>query len=253
MTSRALSVVMPAHNEELLLESSVRAVVRGLAARPHTFEVLIVENGSTDRTGMLAAALASELSGVAVRTLPDADYGEAIRTGVLAASGEEVAVFDVDYVDLSFLDRALERLGQTDGAGVRPAVVIGSKRAPGARDTRPWPRRMITAGFTALLQHGFGLGVSDTHGMKVMRRAALEPIARRCVRGGDLFDTELILRAERAGLRVVELPVEVRELRPSRTPIIRRILRSLVGLVQLRVTLARERSGSNTRAGGTFS
>jgi hypothetical protein len=77
--------------------------------------------------------------------------------------------------------------------------------------------------------------------MKAMDRAAVAPLARRCRNGRDLFDTELILRADRAGLEVTELPVTVVERRPSRTPIAGRALRTIVGLVRLRLLLWRER------------
>jgi hypothetical protein len=169
-----------------------------------------------------------------------ADYGEAIRKGVLAANGEAVVLFDVDYYDLDFLDRALTRFDDASPGGRLPAIVVGSKRAPGTTDWRPWPRRAVTATFATILRAGFGLSVSDTHGMKLMRRADVEPLARRCRTGADLFDTELILRAERAHLVVAELPVTVRELRPSRTPILRRAVRTVFGLVRLRVILSRE-------------
>jgi hypothetical protein len=76
--------------------------------------------------------------------------------------------------------------------------------------------------------------------MKALRRANVDRIARRCRFGTDLFDTELVLRAERAGLAIAELPVSVEERRPSRTPIWRRVPRTLVGLARLRLTLWRE-------------
>ena len=77
--------------------------------------------------------------------------------------------------------------------------------------------------------------------MKAMRRATVvEPIVGRCRNGTDLFDTELVLRADRAGLAVAEVPVTVEERRPSRTPILRRVLRTMVGLVRLRVQLWKE-------------
>ena len=91
-----------------------------------------------------------------------------------------------------------------------------------------------------MLRVGFGLRVSDTHGMKALDADAVAPLARRCRNGRDLFDTELVLRADRAGLRVVELPVTVVERRPSRTPIARRAVRTCVGLVRLRVLLWRD-------------
>jgi hypothetical protein len=87
---------------------------------------------------------------------------------------------------------------------------------------------------------GFGLGVSDTHGMKVLRRKEMVSLVEGARFGTDLFDTELVIRAERAGLRVEELPVLVEERRPSRTSIGRRIPRSLVGLARLRMVLWQE-------------
>jgi glycosyltransferase involved in cell wall biosynthesis len=231
-----VSVVMPAHNEADLLDRTLKELVGALRERDLTFEVLVVENGSSDTTLADARAFAAADPLVRVLTRPRPDYGEAMRAGILAATREVVVVFDVDYYDADFVDRVLPSLTAPDG----PAIVVGSKRAPGTSDTRPWPRRAITAGFASVLRYGFGLRVSDTHGMKAMRRATVEPIVERCRNGTDLFDTELVLRADRAGLVVAEVPVTVEERRPSRTPILRRILRTMVGLVRLRVQLWRE-------------
>ena len=166
--------------------------------------------------------------------LPQADYGRSLRSGFLASLGVNVSNFDVDFGDLGFLDQALQILGD---AGV--SVVVGSKRAPGAVDQRGAGRKLVTTVFTLMLRHGFRLGVTDTHGIKAMRRSSLLPIIESCTFGKDIYDTEVILRAERAGLRVVEVPVSVAEVRPARTPIIRRIPRSLLGLARLRIALWR--------------
>ena len=231
-----VSVVMPAHNESGLIEQTLKEIVAALRERDLAFEVLVVENGSTDSTLSDARAFAADEDTVKVLTRPVADYGEAMRAGILAAAGNVVVVFDVDYYDPAFVDEVLPAL-TTDGG---PAIVVGSKCAPGTRDTRPWPRRAITAGFSSVLRIGFGLSVSDTHGMKAMRRATVEPIVRRCRNGTDLFDTELVLRADRAGLRVTEVPVTVEERRPSRTPIARRVPRTVWGLGRLRLQLWRD-------------
>lgn len=230
-----ISIVMPAHNEESYLEPAVKSVVDGVRDRGHQFEVIIAENGSTDRTGAELAELLSTYGEVLAVRLHEADYGAALRAGFLAATGDVVINFDVDFVDLSFLDEALVLLRDQ-----RVAVVVGSKRAPGAVDGRGLRRRTITNVFSFILRAGFGLGVSDTHGIKAMRRAAIEPFVTRCQFGQDVFDTELILRTERAGLLVVETPVSVEELRPARTPIWARIPRSLLRLAQLRITLWQE-------------
>jgi glycosyltransferase involved in cell wall biosynthesis len=232
-----LSVVMPAHNEAGYLETAVREVHDGLRARGHDFELLVVENGSIDGTPEIARLLAAEYSGVRVSSRPVANYGAALREGVLASRGEFVVTLDVDYYELGFVDQALSLL---DSGHDAPVIVVASKRAPGSRDERPWPRRFVTAVFGWLLRVGFSLSVSDTHGMKAMRRKPVEMLIRRCRFESDLFDTELVIRAERAGFPVAELPARAQERRPSRTPIWRRVPRTLVGMVELRLTLWRE-------------
>ena len=86
-----LSVVMPAHNEAGYLETAVREVDEGLRARGHELEILVVENGSTDDTLAIGRRLAEALPSVLVSTRPVADYGAALRDGILAARGEPEA------------------------------------------------------------------------------------------------------------------------------------------------------------------
>jgi len=231
-----ISVVMPAHDEEGFIDGAVREVAEGMRSRG-PFEIIVVENGSTDATAQVSKALVEEVPELRVLSLGVADYGKALRMGFLAARGDVAAFFDVDYYDLGFLDRAVALIEGPDG----PAVVVGSKRGPGAVDTRPWLRRMVTLVFSSILRYGFGLGVSDTHGMKVLRREPLVALAEACRFGTDLFDTELILRTERAGFKSGEIPVVVQEKRPSRSSIARRIPRTMKNLVRLRIALWQER------------
>ena len=228
---------MPAHNEAANLETAVREVHEGLRARGRDFELLVVENGSTDDTLEIARRLAGRYPNVRVSSRPVANYGAALREGLMSARGEFVVTFDVDYYELRFVDQALALLEAADAA---PVIVVASKRAPGSRDERRWPRRFVTAIFGWMLRVGFSLSVSETHGMKAMRRAPVETLLRHCRFASDLFDTELVIRAERAGLRVAELPARTQERRPSRTSIWRRVPRTVVGLVELRITLWRE-------------
>jgi glycosyltransferase involved in cell wall biosynthesis len=199
--------------------------------------LLVVENGSTDDTREIARQLAGKYPNVRVSSRPVANYGAALREGLMSARGEFVVTFDVDYYELRFVDLALALLESGDEA---PVIVVASKRAPGSRDERPLPRRFVTAVFGSMLRIGFSLSVSETHGMKAMRRAPVETLLRQCRFASDLFDTELVIRAERAGLRVAELPARTQERRPSRTSIWRRVPRTLVGLVELRIMLWRE-------------
>ncbi len=232
-----LSVVIPVYNEADLVSQTVGEVGASLRAGGEDFEILVVENGSTDATLAVAEATTADVPELRVLHLDHPDYGAALRTGLLSASGEIVVNFDVDYYDLDFLQLAVAAIrGPEPGA---PDLIVGSKRAPGSADTRAWYRRLVTWTFTFLLRAMFGMQVSDTHGVKAMRRAAVTPIAQRCKFGKDLFDTELVLRSERANLIVTEIPVAVVELRPSRTSIFRRVPRTVLGLVRLRISLWR--------------
>jgi glycosyltransferase involved in cell wall biosynthesis len=233
--SLSLSVVVPAHNEEAYLEPAVTGIVEGIRARGWPFELLVCENGSRDRTAEVAATLAERFAEVRALSLPVADYGRALRAGFSASSGELVANFDVDLVDLGFLDRAAARMAEEPTL----AVVLGSKRSAGAEDRRALGRRVVTAAFAGLMRYGFGLRASDTHGLKLLRREPLAPLVGVCASDADIFDTELILRAERAGLPIAEIPVTTVELRPPRTPIWSRIPRTLAGLARLRLALWR--------------
>jgi len=232
-----ITVVIPAHNEADLLDQTVAAVVGGLEPGGEAFEVVIVENGSTDATWDVARELAERFAAVRAERLGTADYGRALRAGFFAAHGDVIVNFDADYYDLEFLAAAVARVREPGG----PVIVVGSKRGEGSTDTRAWPRRLVTGVFATVLKVGFGLRVSDTHGIKAMRREPLVPVAEQCRLGTDLFDTELILRAERRGLPTAEIPVLVEELRPSRSSIARRIPRTVAGLGRLWWTLRSDR------------
>lgn len=231
-----ITVVLPAYNEAEMLDETVERIVGGLRARGADFEVRIVENGSTDATVVVAHALADRHAEVHATSLGRADYGDALRTGLEQGLGDVAVIFDVDYFDLEFADAALAVLDHA-AAPDGPVVVVGSKRAVGSQDTRAPLRRAATAVFSGLLRRLFGLTLSDTHGMKVLNLTALRPTIATCRCGADLFDTELIIRAERAGFAVAEVPVVVRELRPSRTSIMRRVPRTVGGIIRLRRVL----------------
>jgi glycosyltransferase involved in cell wall biosynthesis len=238
-----ISIVMPAHNEQAYLSSAVGRVLDGLHEREESFEILICENGSSDDTQAEARALATAHSEVHFIGLAVADYGQALRTGFLAAQGDLVVNFDVDLVDLGFLDAAVALADKQPEL----SIIVGSKRGPGSDDQRGAARRGITWVFSFILRRGFGLRVSDTHGLEALRRAPLLEVVAKCRFGAEIFDTELILRAERAGLAVTEIPVTVSDQRPPRTSIARRIPRTLLGLSRLRLALWQERGAQDTK------
>lgn len=241
-----VSIVLPTHNELTLLGSTVTNLTTGLDERGLDYEIIVVENGSRDGTLRLARLLALQFDALRVLSLPLGDYGAALAAGFAASRGEVVVNFDVDYYDLGFADAALRLLNTG-----KTAVVLASKRAPGADDRRPVLRRVLTFGFSTASRVAVGLEVSDAHGMKAMRRAALEDIVGRCVMRASVFDVEMVVRACRAGLVVEELPASVAERRSPRTPVWRRSIEASVGLVRLRRVLRREDAAAS-RLDGTL-
>jgi glycosyltransferase involved in cell wall biosynthesis len=229
------SLVVPAHNEEGLLGSTVRHLANGLSQRGVTYEMVIVENGSTDETLRIARDLASQFATIRVLTRPVGDYGAALAAGFNEARGDVVVCFDVDYFDLDFFDAAAALI-----LGHGADVVVASKRSPDADDRRPLVRRVLTFGFTTLLKLMVGLPVSDAHGMKALRRSTVAPLVGACRLGGSIYDVELVCRAGRAGLTIRELPATVVELRPARSPVGRRAIEGFSSMIRLRRILRDE-------------
>src|SRR5262245_3351139 len=171
------------------------------------FEAVLVENGSRDRTPALCKTLDEHYPEVRVLTLPAGDYGSALRHGILRAAHDVVVIFNVEFWSVEFIDIALSALKTR-------ALVVGSKSAPGANDDRGLIRRIVTRSYNRMLRWVWGFDGTDTHGMKAFWRLPLLPIVEACVTTGGVFDTELVLRAQRHGLSRLELPTDVREVRP---------------------------------------
>lgn len=227
-----VSIVMPAHNEQGYLEPAVKNVVTGMRERGYEFEVLIMENGSTDNTLSEAYALYYQYPEVDGSMMMKANYGDALKCGFEHSTGDIVVNFDVDFVDLDFLDQAVELIN--DGAH----IVIGTKRSAESDDQRDPKRQTVTKIYNWILRHGFGLKASDTHGIKAIKRDWLDSTVRVCHGSHDTFDTELILRAERwKNIIIKELPVTVIDQRPPRTSMASRIPRTLMALARLRWSL----------------
>ena len=229
------SVVIPVHNEAECLAEEVTALVACLDAGAVDFELLLAENGSSDDTLAIGERLAQADPRIRAFHVPVPDYGAAMKAGMLAGRGRFVVNFDIDYWDVDFMLKAGDLMD--DG---RAAIVVGSKLMEGSQDKRSPARHMVSLGFTTILRVLFDRRMDDTHGMKVLRKEAVEVFAPRTVMTRDLFDTELIVRARRAGAVVKALPVTCEEKREARSPIAKRIPRTMKGLLQLRLILWKE-------------
>jgi glycosyltransferase involved in cell wall biosynthesis len=221
-----VSILIPICNEEGILEQSVRDLVQGCDAIRIPYELVLCENGSSDRTLEIAENLCKDLPRVRLLHYHEPNYGRALNAGIQDARGQNIVCFEIDYYDIPFVEIANALLKKYD-------AVIGSKRAPGSRDRRPWIRRFITWGFNTFLRIFFRFEGTDTHGVKAFRAQPAKPIAASCQTDRDIFVTELVIRMERMDLRMCEIPLEIEELRPARINIARRVPNTLKNLWRL--------------------
>jgi dolichyl-phosphate beta-glucosyltransferase len=202
-----LSLIIPAYNEQQRLPPHLGHALEYLREHFPNFELMVVDDGSTDLTAeAVSAALAGEPRARLISYHPNRGKGYAIRTGVLASHGEVVVFLDADFsTPVEEIPRAIERLQEAD-------IVVGSRDLPGAevRPTQPFFRRFASGVFDVVKHLIVGLwDIKDTQcGFK----AYAGPIARPLFALGQvdrfMFDVEILCLAERAGLRICEMPVQ---------------------------------------------
>jgi len=208
VTVPMISVVIPVYNEEGILVSSVVSLREQLRELGYSFEIVLAENGSSDRTVELASELQDKYDEVSTFSIGRPNYGRALKEGILRARGAIVVCDEIDLGDIDFYRRALDRLLNGDAA-----MVVGSKILAGAEDTRPFVRHLATISYNTLLRILLHFHGTDTHGMKAFHRDLLVGTAGRCVVDRDVFASEFVIRAERERHPVVEIPVRVVEKR----------------------------------------
>ena len=235
MAQPDVSVVIPVYNEEGILREAVTELIEGLAVvrtqlrHPEmTFEVIIAENGSSDRTAELAEHLARDFPEVRTFSLGEPNYGKALRRGILEAQGTFVICEEIDLCDRDFHRRSLAMLLHADAD-----MVVGSKAMKGSSDERPAFRRLATRVINGMLRVAVDFRGTDTHGLKAFRRERLIPIVEACVIDRDLFSSELVIRAGRADLHVLEIPIRLSEKRPPAINLMKRVPNVLRGMAKL--------------------
>jgi glycosyltransferase involved in cell wall biosynthesis len=196
-----LSYFFPAHNEEPNLRPLVDEALVALPRLAETFEIIIVDDGSRDRTAAIADELTAEHPGVvrAVHHATNRGYGAALRSGFAAATHELVAFTDGDrQFRVLDLERLIARLSEPD----RPDVVAGFR----IRRADPIIRTIYARAYRLANRLFFGLQVRDVDcACKLFRRDALDGI--RVESGGAFFSAELLIKLRASGRSLVEVGV----------------------------------------------
>jgi len=232
-TVKNFSVVVPVFNEEDIVLQSAAQIYDICKRKELDFELIFVENGSEDKTLSLLKTFVSKKEECRLVILDLANYGNALKHGFLNAENQIVISFDIDYFSEEFLEDALE-------LDKKYAAITASKRLIKSDDGRRFIRRLATFMFVTILKLLFKTKLSDTHGMKAVRKASIVNQIDNVVSTQDLFDTELLIRVEKSGNKILEVPAVVNEIRPSVSVIYKRIPRTISSLIKLRAQLSRE-------------
>ncbi|HET6257110.1 MAG TPA: glycosyltransferase [Pseudonocardia sp.] len=231
-----LDVVVPVYNEENDLEPSVRRLHAHLSGQfPYPFRITIADNASTDATPQIASRLAAELPGVTALRLEQKGRGRALRTAWSASDAQVLAYCDVDLsTDLAALLPLVAPLisGHSD-------LAIGTRLGRGSRVVRGAKREIISRSYNLLLRGALGAGFSDAQcGFKAVRADVAHRLLPLVEDTGWFFDTELLVLAERSGLRIHEVPVDWVDDPDSRVDIVATALADLKGIVRVGRALA---------------
>ena len=227
-----VSIVIPIYNEERILPEAVASLRANLRERGWSYEIILAENGSKDRTIAIATELAASHDDVKFFSLGEPNYGRAMKEGILRARGVFVICEEIDLCDADFHARALELLEASSAD-----LVIGSKLIAAAEDDRPFVRHAASMLYNGLLRVTVGFRGTDTHGLKAFRRAALLDTVKACLIEKDVFASEFVIRADRGGVPIKEIPVRVVEKRPPSINLFKRVPNVLKSVVKLTIAI----------------
>ncbi|MGH1547682.1 glycosyltransferase [Leifsonia poae] len=235
----ALDVVVPVFNEQATLESSIQRLHDYLTRSiGWSWRITIADNASTDATPELADALAATLPGVVAVHLPLKGRGRALKQVWLASPAQVLVYLDEDLsTDLAALSPLVAPLlsGHSD-------LAIGTRLGRSARVIRGGKREFISRSYNLLLRRTMSVGFSDAQcGFKAIRRDVAQRLVPLVEDDGWFFDTELLILAERAGLRIHEIPVDWVDDPHSSVDVVRTARDDLKGMLRVGTNLARGR------------
>ncbi len=231
-----LALVVPVRNEATVLEASVGSMVTVLQSLPiASWQLVIASNNSTDDTNVIGEQLSRERAGVVLRTSLSPGKGRAIREAWQSIEADVYAFTDVDLsVDLS---EALPHMIQAIETG--SDLAVGSRALPDSRTDRPLSRRLISRGYKFVARLLTGTKLTDLPcGCKMVSARVVDELVPQVEDNAWFFDSELLLRAERASYVITEVPVrwvEQRYRQRQRSiPIVRVSAQYLRALLQVR-------------------
>ena len=240
-----VDVVIPVYNEVKVLEQSVMTTLDLFEKNPqYDWRVVIADNGSNDGTSELARSLDERFERVKALVLEVKGRGLALREAWLTSDAQIVSYMDVDLsTDILHLPELVAMVAER-GCD----VAIGSRLAKGSKTDRQLKREITSRGYVALIRMTFPrLRISDAQcGFKALNRRAVEATVPFIENRMWFFDTEMLILAQQAGLKICELPVRWVEDKDTKVKIISTAMEDIRGLARMRF---RRRRSAAPRAG----
>ncbi len=235
METTLLSIIIPAHNEESRLPRSLAQALGFLEKQPYPAEVLVVENGSTDRTLEVAREFARRSPRIRVLHEDLPGKGRAVRRGVLEARGEYRFVADADF------SMPVEEVNSFLPPACQSQVAIASREVPGARRYgEPYYRHFTGRVFNLLIRALVLPGLQDTQcGFKCFRARAAEEIFPLQSLEGWSFDVEVLAIARRRGYAITEIGIPWYYNPESKISVLRDSWRMFLDLLTIRANVRR--------------
>ncbi len=206
MSQLDLSFVVPAYNEEEFIESALGTIDTVVMRKKLTYEIVVVDDGSADKTLAKARIYAGKNGHVRVISYnKNVGKGYAVKTGFMKATGNVVFFADSDMeIDLGKVSDYIDALKHGD-------IVIASKKHDDSKVTVPLSRKILSECFNALVRLLTGVPLKDTQsGLKAMKKSAFININPRLAVKRYAFDVELLSVANLYGLKVIEMPITIK-------------------------------------------
>ena len=208
--SMSASIIVPVYNEDEILRDNTITLLEYLEKKLDDFEIIIVENGSKDRTLQYAKQLVTNYCKVKTISLSEPSLGEALKSGVMYAANDKIVYFPIDLsVNLSFIPESVKLLDNHQ-------IVVGSKKLKDAKDCRSFSRRIASSVYHQAVRILFRTDLSDTTCVKAYRKNIAKELMDMIPSNSSIFETEVLLEAKKAGLSLIQVPVVVNDLRVGR-------------------------------------
>ncbi|MCD6557434.1 MAG: glycosyltransferase [Candidatus Aenigmarchaeota archaeon] len=230
-----LSVILPVHNEEENLKRNFYKIYKSFVGLGEKFEIIIAEDGSTDNSPKICEKFKKEFKNVRhIHSNTKLGKGKALTNAILKSKGNKICFMDIDLsADLRHIKKIIKCLETND-------ICIGSRYSRRSKRFGSMKRLLLSRVYNFLVRMVLGSKISDHQcGFKAFRKKSVLPILKRMKSKSFFWDTEMLVLAQRARLKIKEIPVVWREGKDTRVDVIKDSISMFYGIIELRKRLSK--------------